>query len=350
MKVLLACDRSAGHIFPALSIGEKIKKEIDDSADDKYTNNKVCFFATASFLKRYVEDSGFIVIGKSFSNRNLFIEGFWRLFEALYIIITFRPDKVIGFGGRDSFFLVFFSALLGVETVIYEPNLNFGKTNKVLSVLAGRILRGFPVNKKKNKVTTIGVPIRRNIKKINKNTACRILNFNSKPVIFCLGGSQGSHLLNCLFMNFARSLNNEYQIIHLTGKKDYRQISEFYDKIRINSFVKDFYYNIEILYSACDVLVSRAGANVLGEISFFKIPSLLVPHSGGGNHQKDNALYFQNKGAAFVCTEGEFLFKEFTNKLNILLEDKNVIREMKANLGRIDLGVKFENFCSSNGF
>jgi len=243
--------------------------------------------------------------------------------------------------------LVLFSSLFGTKTAIYEPNIKFGKANKVLTIFVRAIFRGFPINKKEKNAKVIGIPLRKNIKKIDKGKARQILNFSSKPVIFCLGGSQGSHLLNCLFMRFVSELEGGYQIIHLTGRKDYHQVSDFYGKLKINNFVKDFYYNIEVLYSACDVIVSRAGANTLGEISFFNIPAVLIPHVGGGNHQKDNALYFQKKDAAFVCTKEKTLFEEFSRKLNILLKDCSVNRKMKANLSKMELGVEFKKFSSS---
>ena len=108
MRVLLACERSAGHIFPALMFAKKLSK--DSSA--------IYFFITSTYLKKYIEDKGFKVVGKSFAWRNLIIEGLWRPLEALYLIVKLRPSKVIGFGGRDSFFLLLFSSLLFIGSFV----------------------------------------------------------------------------------------------------------------------------------------------------------------------------------------------------------------------------------------
>ena len=128
-NVLFACERSAGHIFPALALAGKLKNQ-----DNNFFESRIFLFATNERLKSYASQEGFSVVGKSFKRRNLIFESLWRGFEALFLIIRIRPRLVIGFGGRDSFFIVFFSALIGIKTAIYEPNVSFGKANKVLSL------------------------------------------------------------------------------------------------------------------------------------------------------------------------------------------------------------------------
>ncbi|NQT28843.1 MAG: UDP-N-acetylglucosamine--N-acetylmuramyl-(pentapeptide) pyrophosphoryl-undecaprenol N-acetylglucosamine transferase [Candidatus Omnitrophica bacterium] len=338
MKVLLVCERSAGHIFPALSIGAKMSQEAT-----------VYFFATSSFLKRYIEKEGFVCIGKSFSFRCLIAEGIWRLFEALYFIIKLRPKKVIGFGGRDSFFLVLFSSLLGIDTAIYEPNLKIGRANRLLMPFVGKILRGFPGEDNK-KSRTIGIPLRKNIKKIDKTEARKILNFNDDPVVFCLGGSQGSTFVNNIFVEFAREFKDKLQIIHLTGKDKYLEILPLYNTIKGQSFIKDFYYNVEVLYSAADLVVSRAGANALGEISFYQLPAILLPHPEASGHQKENALYLEKRGAAIVYLQDKFFPKEFKASLSELIANESRRQNIRNNLSKIRLGISYEDFSSNTYF
>ncbi len=338
MKVLLACERSAGHIFPALALGEKIEKK-----------SNIYFFATSPFLKKYIEKQGFNCFGKSLVFRNLIIEGTWRLFESIYLILKLRPEKVIGFGGRDSFFLVLFSSLLRIRTVIYEPNIKLGKANRFLMPFVDEVLRGFEGGRSK-KGRTIGIPLRKNIKKIDKHQARKILNFKEEPVIFCLGGSQGSSFLNHVFVRFIQNFKGNCQVIHLTGKDEYPEMLSRYAEIKNRSFVKDFYYQVEVLYSAADLVVSRAGAVTLGEISFYGLPVILLPHFKAGSHQVENALYFERKGAAKVYSQDEFSFEDFSRSLNRLIEDKCLRQTMKDNLGRIKLGVSYEDFNNSNYF
>lgn len=329
-KVLLVCERSGGHIFPALSIGKKLKRE----------GKEVHFFVTSDFLKNYVEREGFPTIGRGFPSRNLFVESLWRFFEALGIILTLRPKKVIGFGGRDSFFLVLISSFLFRDTVIYEPNVKPGKANKVLVFFTRKILFGFET----------GIPMRDNIKKIDKTRARKILGFDERPVVFCFGGSQGSAFINRAFMRFVHSVKEDYQIIHLTGKEDYPNILESYRGVENNKFIKDFHYEMELLYSAADVIISRAGASALGEISYYGLPSVLIPHPAAGGHQRENAFYFKNRGAAFVHLQSDFSFENFKSLLERLICDNDLRESVKEKARGIKLGVSFEDFCGSSYF
>lgn len=366
MKILLACERSAGHVFPALCFGKKLRKESacrhsvrlekTRSAKDLFLNgqtgkiNEVYFFITSSFLKNYIKKEGFIVIGKHFPFRSLIIEGIWRPFEALYFLLKLRPERVIGFGGRDSFFLVLFSSFLFLDTVIYEPNIKLGKANRFLSFFVKKILRGFKEEggDKKNKL--VGIPLRENIKKMDKAAARKILNFNDKPVIFCFGGSQGSFFINNIFMKLIQDCAKDCQIIHLTGRKEYVEIFQLYNKMKNNKFIKDFCYEMEILYNAADIVISRAGAATLAEISFYKLPSILIPHPQGGGHQEANAFYFKEKGAALVCSQNNFSFEEFRNSVKKFIYNDNFRQVVRDNLSRIKLGISFEDFCRNTNW
>lgn len=338
MKVLLVCERSAGHIFPALGLVAKMGEE-----------STIYFFATSSFLKRYIEKEGFTCIGKSLPFRNLLIEGFWRLFEALYLILSLRPKKVIGFGGRDSFFLVLFSSLLGIETAIYEPNVKMGRANRLLAPFVGKILRGFQ-GKDSKKSRAIGIPLRKNIKKIDKAEARKILNFNDGPVVFCLGGSQGSSFLNNVFIKFIQNFEGRAQVIHLTGERDYLEILSLYNTMKVKNFVKDFYYEVELLYSAADVIVSRAGASTLGEISFYRLPAILFPFPEAGGHQRNNALYLEKRGAVIVHLQDKFSFEDFRSSLSKLIQDESLRQDMKDNLNKVKLGIGYEDFKNISCF
>ena len=347
MRVLLVCERSGGHIFPALAFGKKIRKSGLEPAD---RNTEVYFFATSPFLKKYIEKESFAVFGKSFSSRNLVREGFWRFFEALYLLFKLKPDKVIGFGGRDSFFLILFSSLLFLDTSIYDPNLKLGRANKILSFFVRKVLRGFAVEAKGKKTEVVGVPLRDNIKKVDRLAARRELGFSSQPVVFCFGGSQGSYFLNRVFIEFMQRFKGDFQVIHLTGRDGYLEIMQLYNKMGIKKFIKDFYYRMEVLYSAADIVVSRSGANTLGEISNYGLASVLIPHPQPSGHQKENALHFKKRQAAFVHFQDEFSFENFSNSLNKLIYDVDLRGELKKKAGGIKLGVDFEEFCNRADF
>jgi UDP-N-acetylglucosamine--N-acetylmuramyl-(pentapeptide) pyrophosphoryl-undecaprenol N-acetylglucosamine transferase len=356
MKVLLVCDRSGGHIFPAVAVAKKFREKSTKISQDlpgKETiayEDEVSFFVTSQFLRDYLEKEGFLVYGRFFKRRNLIMEMFYRFFEAVILLFRLRPQKIIGFGGRDSFFLLLFGSLLFLDTAIYEPNLRFGKANRVLSFVVRKTFCGFaqpPLNKR---IKVVGIPLRDNIKLIQKSQALKVLGFNDQPVIFCLGGSQGSHFLNTIFMKLLVGLQGEYQVIHLTGEREYFKIYEFYNKIERKSFVKDFHYAVEVLYSAADVVVCRAGASTLAELTYYTLPAVLIPHPAAGGHQRDNAFYFAKRGAAYLMLQEDFSFEEFKNTVEKILYDRRERDRLKQNLRSIKLGVNFEDFCHDTCF
>lgn len=352
MKVLLACERSGGHIFPALVLGKKIRtencpgKKTSVSSHDAGMNHNVYFFVTASFLKKKLTDEGFIVYGRSFSFRNLFLEGFYRFGEAIYLLIKIRPQQVIGFGGRDSFFLILLASLLRIDTVIYDPNRKLGKANRVLSFFVRKVWCGFPETVKTKKMNAIGIPLRDTIRKIRSEDARKMLGFDVKPVILCVGGSQGASFVNKIFLKLVGDMKGQFQIIHLTGKREYLEVSPLYNKISQKNFVKDFYYEMELLYSASDVVISRAGALTLAEISYYQIPSILIPHPQAGGHQKHNADYLKQRGAAFVFTQDNFSFEEFKTTAERLLYDSCARQKVIGNFKNINIAVPYADFAA----
>jgi len=339
MNILLTCERSGGHIFPALVFGKKLRSRYGTDAD-------IQFFITSDFLKDYLIKENFPVIGKSFKSRFLVFELVYRFFESIAILAKFRPNKVFGFGGRDSFFLVLLAPLFGARTYIYEPNVEFGKANKILAKVAQKIFTGFEQkNFPVRKVSVVGVPLRDNIRRIERKEALKILGLEEGPVLLCFGGSQGSVFLNDNFVRLNESLPENYQIVHFTGPRDYLEISQRYNKIKHRRFVKDFYSAMEVALSAADFAFCRSGASTVAEICFFKVPTVFVPHPAAGGHQRANALYLSDQGAAVMFKQCDFSFDLFRATAIKMVSDKNFSDKIKNNLQSINPGVEFENFC-----
>ena len=337
MRILFVCERSGGHLFPAFSLAEQIRKEKED---------KVYFFVTSYFLREFLKKSDFEVFGKSFPFRNIILEGIWRFFESIFLIFRLRPKKVIGFGGRDSFFLLFFARLLFIETAIYEPNASLGKANKVLSRIVNKVYYGFRpgiADSKKEKI--VGIPLRSALKKIDKSEAKRNLGLDEdKLVITAIGGSQGSNFINSVFLKLIGDLKDNVGIIHLTGKKEYEEILRFYSKISIKAFVKDFFDEMNIVYCATDILISRAGALTLAEASCFGIPAVLFPHPQASSHQRLNASYAQERGAAIVFEQERFSFSSFEKAISKLISDKNLRQKMSDSNKNIKISISSHEF------
>ena len=152
MRVILACDRSAGHVFPAQCLAYHFKRE------------EVYFFIPSYHFKFLLEKEGFRVCGQPLSFRNIVVESLFRYVEAFYILLKFKPQKVVGFGGRDTFFIIFWARIFFMDVCIYEPNIVMGKANRVLSFFVSHLYRGFYCSLSK-KAKWSGIPIRHNLKR-----------------------------------------------------------------------------------------------------------------------------------------------------------------------------------------
>lgn len=336
MRVLLVVERSGGHIFPALTFAKKISET---------GQNEIYFFSGSSFLREHIKKEGYQVVGRVFLRRNILIDIFWRLPEAVYLLWKIRPQRVIGFGGRESFFPVLLAAIFNCPSEIYEANSKFGKANRILSLFASRVMWGFNRDKTGKKEVAVRIPLRENLKKINQPRAREILGLADMPTLLCFGGSQGSRFINRTLLKFLRKVNCNLQVIHLTGRDDFFEISQLYNKIRTAGFVRDFYSQMEVAYSAADFAICRSGASALAEISFYGLASVLIPHPQAGGHQKDNALYFQSRGAAFVCRQNNFSFDDFSRYLMMLINDRGLRQAMGRAASKVNLGVEFESFA-----
>lgn len=334
-KVLLATDKSGGHILPALTLVPFLKEYY-----------RVYFYTTSSFFKNKLEKEGVIVIGRTLSCRSILLEMAYRFCESVYIILRYRPGKIIGFGGRGSFCLVLLGSLFFLDAVIYEPNVKFGKTNAALKNLVKKVYTGFNTLEKSKKIKKVGVPLHPRIKRWPKKEARKILGLDiTEPVVFCFGGSQGSAFINTLFMKLVEESKEEFQVIHLTGKRDYYYFLNFYDKIKKKKcFVKDFYSEIGILYSAADVVVSRAGAATLAEISYFKLPSVIIPYFRASAHQRVNAEFFEKKRAGCVLFQEEVIYDNFKLAVLNLLKNQQLRQKVIDNLENINLWTEGHDF------
>ncbi len=330
-RILLVSERSGGHVYPALAVGEKIGRNIP--------GNEIFFFTSSSFFKKHIKSKGYPVFGTAFSFRNIFIEFFWRAWEALYILLKVRPALVIGFGGRDSFCLTLFSCLLAKKTFIYEPNVKMGKSNRALSRFVKVIFRGLPPSEKSKKEKIVGVVLEEKmLLKVNKNQALQNLDFNRDPVVLCFGGSQGASFINNNFMRFAGRHNQKpYQIIHITGRQDYSRALAFYKDIKNNKIIKAFSWQMPLLYSAADLVVCRSGALTLPGLSFYNLPALLIPHPQAGGHQESNAALLGEREAALVFKQDDFNFTLFEDCLEKMLWNISFRSKIKNNLAKIKL-------------
>lgn len=338
IKIIIAGGGTGGHIFPALAIADKIKKE--------YSNSELLFVGAEGKMEmERVPKAGYDIMAlpvvgmerkKLWKNIAVLFKLFQSNRKAKKILSEFKPDIVIGVGGYASFPILKMAQNLGIPTLIQEQNSFAGKSNKWLGKRADAICVAydemdtfFP----RNKIVKTGNPVREQIKIFDFSNSEIKREFNlskDKKTIGIVGGSLGAMSINkTIEKNCKTWIEKGYQIIWQTGKV-YTPPS--FVKELPGLIVADFFENIEKLYAASDIIISRAGALACAELAIVGKPVIFVPYPyAAENHQYSNALSFVEAGAAFLVADNE-VDNQLPKAVNNILENENLQREMQAKM------------------
>ncbi|WP_343680973.1 undecaprenyldiphospho-muramoylpentapeptide beta-N-acetylglucosaminyltransferase [Chryseobacterium arthrosphaerae] len=339
LKILLSGGGTGGHIFPAIAIADEIRKRFPDAeflfigANGKMEMEKV---PQAGYKIEGIDIAG-IDRGNMLSNLGLPFKILKSLSRSKKIIRDFAPDFAVGTGGFASGPALYEASKLGIPIFIQEQNAHAGVTNKILSKKAKAVftaypkVEGFPAEK----IKFLGNPIRENIISGMQETAQAKEKMGldkDRLTILSVGGSLGSRTLNNGWKENLEKLKEKgYQLIWQTGKLDYNELSsnlQLPASIHLKEFIKD----MELAYSAADIIVSRAGAIAISELAVAQKPVLLVPFPfAAEDHQTKNAMNLVEKNAARMVKDSE-MQEKFWNTLSEICENENVRKEMSDNL------------------
>lgn len=339
MRVIVTAGGTGGHIYPAIAFIEKIKKEEPDS--------EFLFIGTNSRMEKDIVPSygipflGIEMIGfnrkklsKNFKTIFLFFKNFFYL---IFKIRKFKPDVVIGFGGYVSSPVITASKLLLKKTYIHEQNSIPGKANLFLSKFSNKVFISFLDSKKyfnhKNIVLT-GNPA--SIRALLSNKI-NLRNFgldDNKKTVLIVMGSLGSDKVNTSLIENFKKIDNSYQVLFVTGKKDYDNVAAKIENKNI--VVVPYIENISGVMKSVDLIVTRAGATTLSELIAIKKPSIIIPSPYvADNHQYINAKSFSNVDAAILLEEKniESLFE----LINVLIKDDKRLKRISENLQKLEV-------------
>jgi UDP-N-acetylglucosamine--N-acetylmuramyl-(pentapeptide) pyrophosphoryl-undecaprenol N-acetylglucosamine transferase len=348
MKILAVAGASGGHIFPAISFFEALKKEHADFKTILVIPRRGAKIqiAAGEFNIKYIS---IFPVNLSFTRSNFIalLNLFKGLLQSLKLIFGFRPDIVIGFGGLESIPLLFFAWIFRLKTLIHEQNVLPGRANRLLAKFVDKVAISFIETKNylkifPDKIVLTGNPVLERLKPVTKKEALEFFGFNeNKFTILALGGSQGSHSINSAFLGAVVSLEKNYkiQVIHISGAADYDFLSARYNglssivKTKIFSFLKEMQY----AYSACDLAVTRAGATTIAELLLFRVPAVIIPYPYAYNHQLENAKIIEKIGAAVVIEDNEAMNMKLKNILDEFVNNPDKIKAMKDNFNNYDV-------------
>ncbi len=341
LKIVMSGGGTGGHIFPAVAIADEIKRRFPDA-------EFLFIGANGKMEMEKVPQSGYKIIGVDIagfdrgnilSNFKLPFKLLSSLSKAKKAIKDFKPDFAVGTGGFASGPALYAASSLGIPTFIQEQNAYAGVTNKILSKKAKAIFTAYPNVEgfEQGKIKFLGNPIRKDIVSgiINSAEAKEKLGLDKeKLTILSVGGSLGSRTLNNGWKdNLNKILDKDYQLIWQTGKLDFKTIiEETKGKETRNLQILEFIKNMEMAYSAADVIVSRAGAIAISELAVARKPVLLVPFPfAAEDHQTKNAMNLVEKNAAKMVKDTEMKDKFLPTLLEIC-ENENLRKEMSQNL------------------
>lgn len=336
-KIIICGGGTGGHLFPAMAISDVLYKNGADILyigskhgieSTKISKNINAFFLNIKGIHRTLSLSN--IIDNFFLPFRLILS----IIKSIIIIYKFNPNVVIGTGGYSSGVPLISAIILRKKIIIQEQNSYPGLTNRTLSKFADKVFISYESSKKYFKKNTMfsGNPIRGDFIKTNKNKAKINLNIpENKFTIFICGGSQGSMPINNHIiknLNFYNNLNAH--IIWQCGKKQYENISLL--QLNTNIKIYDFINDIDKVYSASDLIISRSGALTLSEINFFGKASILIPFpASAGNHQYKNAIYSKNVNAAILIKQKKLKNGDLESTINDLIKSSdNIIAMEKA--------------------
>ncbi|MBP3840320.1 MAG: undecaprenyldiphospho-muramoylpentapeptide beta-N-acetylglucosaminyltransferase [Chryseobacterium sp.] len=342
IKVLMSGGGTGGHIFPAIAIADEIKKRFPEA-------EFLFIGANGKMEMEKVPQAGYKIIGLNIAgfdrgnllkNVGLPFKVVSSLTKARKAIKDFKPDFAVGTGGFASGPALFMASALGVPIFVQEQNSLPGKTNMFLAKRAKAVFTAYPNMDQffsGTKTFFLGNPIRNSIitNLIDGEIAKEKIGLDKhKLTIISVGGSLGSRTLNNAWKDHLDKLiEKDYQLIWQTGKTDYQNIlSETETKQHRNVQILEFIKNMELAYSAADVIVSRAGAIAISELAVAKKPVLLVPFPfAAEDHQTKNALTLVEKNAARMVRDTE-MKEKFWSTLIEICESENLRKEMSTNM------------------
>lgn len=321
MKILLTGGGTGGHFYPIIAIAQELR---DEFKKRKLIDPNLYFLAPDPYDKKLLFDNRIYYKKVSAGKRrnygsllnffDLFKTGFGIL-SALWKVFWIYPEVIFSKGGYGSFPVVLAGRILGIPIIIHESDSTPGRVNKWAGKFAKKIALSYPesaVYFKGEKTAWTGNPVRKEVRMVAKSGAREYLNLeNNVPVIFVIGGSQGSQLINQVLLDSLERLVQKYQIIHQTGTKNWNEVSINTDAILMHSEFKSRYKPFKYLddlamrmaAGASDLVITRAGSTLF-EIALWGTPSIIIPiELSAGNHQRKNAYTYARSGAGTVIEE-----------------------------------------------
>ncbi|MGZ9585067.1 undecaprenyldiphospho-muramoylpentapeptide beta-N-acetylglucosaminyltransferase [Paenibacillus marinisediminis] len=317
MRVVLSGGGTGGHIYPALAIARECEKQDPKSAflyigTERGLESKLVREAGIPF--ETIEITGF-KRKLSFENAKTVMRFIKGVSKAKQLLSKFKPDIVIGTGGYVCGPVLYAAAKLGIPTLIHEQNVIPGLTNKFLSRYVNTVAVSFkesePYFTRAKNVLFSGNPRATAVMEANRERGFASLGLSvDSPIVLVVGGSQGARTINQAMIDMVPMLKRlpDVHFVYVTGQhyydNTYKAVQQASDNVRNHLHVLPYISNMPEVLAATTLIVSRAGASSLAELTALGIPSILIPSPNvTNNHQEANARSLEQAGASIMITE-----------------------------------------------
>lgn len=356
MTILIAAGGTGGHLYPAVALAREFLR--------RDPSTRIVFVGTAKGIEtKVLAHEGFPlelitakpVMGKSLGEavRGLLSvpAGLW---QSMRLISRYRADLVIGVGGYTSPTMLAAAGLKRIARVILEPNAYPGMANIAVGPCAQRVFLAFESAADKfakAKVRVVGTPIRRHfLEALDRSASAG----GGRQRLLIFGGSQGAKAINSAVLDGLAEITRtlpDLSITHQTGEADHARVVAAYRQAGVSAEVVPFLYDMPTVLRAADLVVARAGAMTIAELTACGKPAVLIPlPTAIYDHQMKNARAMEAAGGALVLPQPELTGAQLAGAVTALLQNPDRLRAMQGKsraMSRIDAAEKIVHECYS---
>jgi len=340
LKVVIAGGGTGGHLFPGIAIAREFMT--------RNSATRIIFISTGNPLEKTVlTKAGFDL--QSIQVAGIKGRGIWNqiksvlkipgaVLAAMGLLRNFSPDLVVGLGSYSAGPVVMGAWLMRVPIVIHEQNILPGITNRILARLADRIYISFENTRSRfnpRKVYWTGNPVRREL----LETAASVDKTVSPPsgrkkfTVLIIGGSQGAHRINMVMIEALELLQDADRLhfVHQTGEADEKTVRDAYGQKAVSATARAFFDNMAEQYCQADLIVCRAGATTVAEITAMGKAAIFIPFPyAADDHQTLNAADLADADAAELIPEKELTAAMLGTKIKYYMENPQELENMAA--------------------
>ncbi|MGD1972876.1 MAG: undecaprenyldiphospho-muramoylpentapeptide beta-N-acetylglucosaminyltransferase [Desulfobacterales bacterium] len=344
LRIVIAGGGTGGHLFPGIATAQEF--------ETRNAATSIIFVSTGNALEKSVlSKTGYplqtitvaAIKGRGLCNQVKSVANIPKgILEANRILKNFSPDLTIGLGSYSAGPVVFAAWLRRIPIVIHEQNILPGITNRILSRFANRIYISFENTKSSldlRKVRWTGNPVRRELLEYcDHNAAKKRDNAGNRSfTVLIIGGSQGAHRINMAVIEALEYLKDKDQLhfVHQTGDADEQQVNKAYRQNHIRCTVQSFFNNMDELYRKSDLLICRAGATTVAEITALGKAVIFIPFPhAADDHQVLNAGSLSDHGAAETIIEKDLSGQLLSERIAFYAAHEKVLNDMAARARR----------------